>query len=91
MVFAIWLPLLVGLSAVAGSVGSDYRSGFGLPDTESLEVSDREQSDYTALADQITALAAGINVDVSPSSTADSSFVGLDMLRPSKPTKFGAA
>ncbi len=139
MVFAIWLPLLVGLSAAAGSVGSDYRSGFDLPDTESLEVSetlkavgsdedagdkaqivftapqgtddpavqeameplfaainkldgvnvispyspdgrpfnsrtepisfaqisftDREQSDYAALADQITALAADINVD----------------------------
>jgi RND superfamily putative drug exporter len=36
MVFAIWLPLVIGLSVVSGVVGTGFRSGFSLPDSESL-------------------------------------------------------
>jgi RND superfamily putative drug exporter len=38
MVFAIWVPLLIGLSVVSGAVGSDYRTSFTLPESESKQV-----------------------------------------------------
>ena len=38
MVFAIWLPLLVGLNAASSAVGTDYRTEFNLPSSESSRV-----------------------------------------------------
>jgi RND superfamily putative drug exporter len=38
VVFAIWLPLLVGVNAVAGSVGSAFSTDFSFPDSESAKV-----------------------------------------------------
>jgi len=35
MVFAIWLPLLVVLNGVSGAVGTDYRTDFNLPNSDS--------------------------------------------------------
>ena len=40
MVFVIWLPLLIGLSFAAGAIGTDYRTSFDLPDSESKAVID---------------------------------------------------
>jgi putative drug exporter of the RND superfamily len=40
MVFAIWLPLLVGISAIGGAIGSDYHTDFNLPDSDSKSVVD---------------------------------------------------
>ena len=39
MVFAIWLPIMIGISAIGGAVG-DYHTSFSLPDSESKEVVD---------------------------------------------------
>ncbi|MFM2184348.1 MAG: hypothetical protein RJB61_2642, partial [Actinomycetota bacterium] len=39
MVFGIWLPVMVALGAVGGSVG-DYRTEFSLPNSEAKEVVD---------------------------------------------------
>ncbi len=44
MTFAIWLPLLIGLSAVSGAVGTNYRTSFDLPDSESKAVVDTLES-----------------------------------------------
>ena len=44
MVFAIWLPLLVGLIAAGGAIGTDYRTSFDLPDSESKAVVDTLQA-----------------------------------------------
>ena len=35
MVFAIWLPMLIGLSVISGAVKTDYHTSFTLPDSES--------------------------------------------------------
>ena len=35
MVFGIWLPLLIGLNVVGGAIGTDYRTDFNQPDSES--------------------------------------------------------
>jgi putative drug exporter of the RND superfamily len=43
MVFAIWVPLLIGLSIVSGAMGSDYRTSFTLPDSESKMVQEALQ------------------------------------------------
>ena len=43
MVFAIWVPLLIGLSIVSGAMGSDYRTSFTLPDSESKMVQETLQ------------------------------------------------
>ena len=43
MVFAIWVPLLIGLSVVSGAMGADYRSSFTLPDSESKMVQEALQ------------------------------------------------
>jgi putative drug exporter of the RND superfamily len=40
MTFAIWLPLLIGLSAISGAIGTGYRTSFDLPDSESKAVID---------------------------------------------------
>ncbi len=40
MVFAIWLPLLIALNIVAGAVGSNYRTDFSFPASESKLVQD---------------------------------------------------
>jgi RND superfamily putative drug exporter len=40
MVFAIWLPLLVGLSAISGALKTDYHTDFTQPDSESKQVQD---------------------------------------------------
>ena len=40
MVFAIWLPLLIGISAVAGGIGSNYHTDFNLPNSDSKLVQD---------------------------------------------------
>jgi putative drug exporter of the RND superfamily len=40
MVFAIWLPLLVGVSAVSGILKPDFHSDFTQPDSESKQVQD---------------------------------------------------
>ena len=44
MVFAIWLPLLVGLSIASGVIGTDFHTSFDLPDSESKEVLDVVQA-----------------------------------------------
>jgi RND superfamily putative drug exporter len=38
IVIGAWVALLVGVNAVAGAVGPDYRTDFTLPDSESKEV-----------------------------------------------------
>ena len=43
MVFASWVPLLIGLSLVSGALGSDYRTSFTLPDSESKMVQETLQ------------------------------------------------
>ncbi|MCA9851185.1 MAG: hypothetical protein KC461_11155, partial [Dehalococcoidia bacterium] len=40
MIFAIWVPIVVGLSAVSGAVGTDYHTEFTQPDSESKKVGD---------------------------------------------------
>ncbi len=35
MVFAIWIPILVGLNVLGGAVGTDYHTEFNQPDSES--------------------------------------------------------
>jgi putative drug exporter of the RND superfamily len=40
MVFAIWLPLLFGLSALSGALKPDYHTDFTQPDSESKQVQD---------------------------------------------------
>ncbi|MEP7047750.1 MAG: MMPL family transporter [Ilumatobacteraceae bacterium] len=40
MVFAIWLPLLIGLSAISGALKTDYHTDFTQPDSESKQVQD---------------------------------------------------
>ena len=40
MIFAIWVPLVVVLSAVSGAVGTDYHTEFSQPDSESKKVGD---------------------------------------------------
>ncbi|MDP2292048.1 MAG: MMPL family transporter [Actinomycetota bacterium] len=44
MVFAIWLPLLIGLNVVGGALGTDYRTDFNQPDSESKLVQEAFQS-----------------------------------------------
>lgn len=44
MVFAIWLPLLIGISVVSGGIGTDYHTDFKLPDSDSKIVQDALQS-----------------------------------------------
>ena len=38
VVFGIWLPLLVGLFAISGAVGSAFETDFNFPDSESAQV-----------------------------------------------------
>ena len=38
MVFAIWVPILVGLNVVSGVLGTDYHTDFNQPDSESKQV-----------------------------------------------------
>jgi RND superfamily putative drug exporter len=40
MVFAIWLPLLLGLSAISGALKTDYHTDFTQPNSESKQVQD---------------------------------------------------
>ena len=40
MVFAIWLPFLIGLSAISAGVGTDYHTDFTQPDSDSKVVQD---------------------------------------------------
>ena len=40
IVIGTWLALLVGINAIAGAVGPDYRTDFTLPDSESKVVQD---------------------------------------------------
>ena len=40
MVFAIWVPILVGLNVVSGVLGTDYHTDFNQPDSESKQVQD---------------------------------------------------
>jgi putative drug exporter of the RND superfamily len=53
-VIGAWLALLVGINAVAGAVGPDYRTDFVLPDSESkevqqlLEASDPNRAGFTS-------------------------------------------
>ncbi len=44
MVFAIWLPLLIGIFAVGGAIGSDYHTDFNLPNSDSKVVQDALES-----------------------------------------------
>ena len=55
MVFAIWLPLLVGLNVVGGALGTDYHTDFNQPDSESKlvqeafeNVGNQEDAGFTA-------------------------------------------
>ena len=38
IVIGVWVAILIGINAVAGAVGPDYRTDFVLPDSESREV-----------------------------------------------------
>src|SRR5258706_9391503 len=40
MVFAIWLPLLIGLSMISGALKTDYHTDFTQPNSESKQVID---------------------------------------------------
>ena len=40
MVFAIWLPVLIGVSVISGAIGTNYHTSFDLPDGESKQVLD---------------------------------------------------
>ena len=40
-IFAIWVPILVGVNIVAGSVGSAFSTDFTFPDSESAKVIDQ--------------------------------------------------
>ena len=40
MVFAIWLPVLIGVSVISGAIGTNFHTSFDLPDSESKEVLD---------------------------------------------------
>jgi uncharacterized membrane protein YdfJ with MMPL/SSD domain len=44
MVFAIWLPLVIGISAVGGAIGSNYHTDFNLPNSDSKVVQDALES-----------------------------------------------
>src|SRR5258706_15394753 len=44
MVFAIWLPLLIGISAIGGAIGSNYHTDFNLPNSDSKVVQDALES-----------------------------------------------
>ncbi|HSB85068.1 MAG TPA: MMPL family transporter, partial [Ilumatobacteraceae bacterium] len=44
MVFAIWLPLLIGISVISGGLGTDYHTDFKLPDSDSKIVQDALQN-----------------------------------------------
>ena len=44
MVFAIWLPLLIGISVVGGAIGSNYHTDFNLPNSDSKVVQDALES-----------------------------------------------
>ncbi|MGZ4737966.1 MAG: MMPL family transporter [Ilumatobacteraceae bacterium] len=43
MVFAIWLPILIGISAIGGAIGSNYHTDFNLPNSDSKLVQDALQ------------------------------------------------
>jgi putative drug exporter of the RND superfamily len=55
MVFAIWLPLLIGLSAISGALKTDYHTDFTQPDSESKEVQDTFANAGDKTADGIPA------------------------------------
>ena len=40
MVFGIWLPLLIIVNMLSSSIGTDYRSEFEMPNSESKRVQD---------------------------------------------------
>ncbi len=40
MVFGIWLPLLLGVNTLSSMIGTDYRSEFEMPNSESKRVQD---------------------------------------------------
>jgi len=40
MVFAIWLPVLIGLSVISGALKTDYHTDFTQPNSESKQVQD---------------------------------------------------
>ncbi len=67
MVFAIWLPLLIGLSAISGAIGTGYRTSFDLPDSESKAVIDT----LTAAGLDEAAGDTGQIVFTAPQGTAD--------------------
>jgi RND superfamily putative drug exporter len=54
IVIGVWVVLLVGVNAIAGAVGPDYRTDFTLPDSESkqvqelLEANDPNRAGFTA-------------------------------------------
>ncbi len=55
MVFAIWLPLLIGLSALSGALKPDYHTDFTQPDSESKQVQDAFAAAGDETADGIPA------------------------------------
>jgi putative drug exporter of the RND superfamily len=55
MVFAIWLPLLIGLSAISGALKPDYHTDFTQPDSESKQVQDAFANAGDTTADGIPA------------------------------------
>ena len=40
VILGVWLPLLVGINAITGSVGTDYHTSFELPDGQSKDAFD---------------------------------------------------
>jgi len=44
MVFAIWLPVLIGISVIGGAAGTNYHTDFNLPNSDSKLVQDALES-----------------------------------------------
>jgi len=62
LVIGTWLLLLIGINAVAGAVGPDYRTDFTLPDGESKQVQEQLEAsapDRAGFTSQIVARSEG--------------------------------
>jgi len=84
MVFAIWLPLLVGLTVLGGAAGTDYRTDFNQPDSESKlvqeafeNVGDQEDAGFTA---QIVFTAEQGNQDPAVQAALEALFTEVEAL-----------
>lgn len=84
MVFAVWLPLLIGLNALSSAVGTDYHTEFNMPNSESKQVQDafnkigsKEDAGFQA---QIVFTAAQGNDDPAVKAAMEAMFQEVDAL-----------